>query len=389
MENYQISAPADRDAFYQLYLYAFNKQDSVQRHEFFDARFNHATDYGIHAGGQLVSALYSLPFTVNFAGQEFKMRGIGDVCSAPEFSGRGGAGTLMTAALQDMYTEGTSLSYLAPFAFSYYRRFGYEQVFNQIHYELNTSTLPRFKTAYTPAGKITRGRLQDNLDVAKAVYTANQPTQGGLVRADWWWDYLVLKNDWDVGIYTAENGHATGYVIYERAASTLTIKELIAPTQAEYLALRQFILKHGNSFDRIVYEAPSTAYTGDLLPEPGIATATVVPYMMARIVNLQDVLNRLPLRLPETAITIAIEDSLLTANQGTWSISASGPERIATELMLNADARMTIQTATKLIFGVQSATNLLRSGELTATSAAVAVLNQLGTNITPALVDYF
>ncbi|WP_054680280.1 GNAT family N-acetyltransferase [Lacticaseibacillus sharpeae] len=105
MENFQISAPADRDAFYQLYLYAFNKQDSVQRHEFFDARFNHATDYGIHAGGQLVSALYSLPFTVNFAGQEFKMRGIGVVCSAPEFSGRGGAGTLMTAALQDMYAE--------------------------------------------------------------------------------------------------------------------------------------------------------------------------------------------------------------------------------------------------------------------------------------------
>ena len=46
-----------------------------------------------------------------------------------------------------MRAEGVTLSYLAPFSYGFYRRFGYEQTFDQTHFEIQTADLPRLKFA--------------------------------------------------------------------------------------------------------------------------------------------------------------------------------------------------------------------------------------------------
>jgi predicted acetyltransferase len=87
-------------------------------------------------------ALYSLPFAVNFHGVDYPMNGIGDVMSAPEAAGSGGAGELLQASLVAMLQAGVTLAYLAPFSYRYYRQFGYEQVFNHMHYRISTDKMP-------------------------------------------------------------------------------------------------------------------------------------------------------------------------------------------------------------------------------------------------------
>ncbi|WP_227005188.1 GNAT family N-acetyltransferase [Companilactobacillus paralimentarius] len=104
------------DKFYDLYLYSFNRQDSLQRKRVFKERYDHSLAYGIMNDSKLGSGLFSIPFEVNFHGIDYKMNGIGDVMSAPEFGGQGGAGKLMNEALSDMYKNHVTLSYLAPFS---------------------------------------------------------------------------------------------------------------------------------------------------------------------------------------------------------------------------------------------------------------------------------
>ncbi|WP_143801913.1 GNAT family N-acetyltransferase, partial [Oenococcus oeni] len=135
------------DKFYDLYLYSFNRQDSSQRKRVFKERYDHSLSYGIMNGSKLGSGLFSIPFEVNFHGVDYKMNGIGDVMSAPEFGGQGGAGKLMNEALFDMYKNHVTLSYLAPFSFGYYRRFGFEQVFDHTQVEIKSESLPRIKNA--------------------------------------------------------------------------------------------------------------------------------------------------------------------------------------------------------------------------------------------------
>ncbi|WP_054662257.1 hypothetical protein [Lacticaseibacillus camelliae] len=61
--EYRLTDPADRERFYQLYLYAFNGQDSEARRRFFNARYAHGWIYGLKKWpaadlGALQSAIY-------------------------------------------------------------------------------------------------------------------------------------------------------------------------------------------------------------------------------------------------------------------------------------------------------------------------------------------
>ncbi|WP_234032557.1 GNAT family N-acetyltransferase [Companilactobacillus bobalius] len=82
------------DKFYDLYLYSFNRQDSSQRKRVFKVRIDANKARQIINGSKLAYFLFSIPFEVNFHGVDYKMNGIGDVMSAPEFGGQGGAGKL-------------------------------------------------------------------------------------------------------------------------------------------------------------------------------------------------------------------------------------------------------------------------------------------------------
>ncbi|MBP5845379.1 GNAT family N-acetyltransferase, partial [Lactiplantibacillus plantarum] len=110
--DYRLTSDADREAFYQLYQYAFNNHDTPARRRFFMDRYQHGWIYGRHDHGQLVSGLYSLPLAVNFHGVTYRMNGIGDVMSAPEYAGQGGAGQLLTTALTEMAANHVALTEL-------------------------------------------------------------------------------------------------------------------------------------------------------------------------------------------------------------------------------------------------------------------------------------
>ena len=70
------------------------------------------------------------------------MVGIGYVASYPEARGQGGINQIMEKILEDCRYRKVSLSYLAPFSYPFYRRYGYEQSFDKISYQLNSRDVP-------------------------------------------------------------------------------------------------------------------------------------------------------------------------------------------------------------------------------------------------------
>jgi len=391
MSNYRLSTSEDQEQFYNLYLYAFGDQDSPERRAFFKPRYEHALTYGIKDNGQLISGLYSLPFRVNFHGQQYRMNGIGDVMSAPEFSGRGGASTLMKAALTDMYAEGVELSYLAPFSYEYYRRFGFEQVFDHVAYHLASRDLPRFR-ATDEGGSLTRGKLADLYPDLKPLYARNPRShRGGVIRADWWWEYLCLKNNWDAAIYRDATGMPTGYLIYSRQHPQLIVKEWVAETAIARQQLLGFILKHGNTYPELVYDAPDTDFMQDYLPNPYALQTTIKPYMMARIVHLPRFMSKYPVSEDAHAdLVFNLTDDILPENTGYWYLRVADSKVTLTKTdETTGAAQLTIQQFSKLMMGTQSAHELAARGQITATPAQAAELDSVRVNQSPSLVDYF
>ena len=159
MEDF-ILQPSERESLYQLYLYAFNRQDTPARKVFFMERVEYGKVFRIKDGEQIVSGLYRLPFELRIGNQLFQMGGIGDVMTYPEYGGHGYATTLLKTALEDMNTEGYELSFLAPFSQRYYRRLGFEQAESSFTYEIQPS---KFRPI----------RVKSNLQVKRASFASS------------------------------------------------------------------------------------------------------------------------------------------------------------------------------------------------------------------------
>lgn len=376
------------DVFYNLYLYSFNREDSLHRKQVFKERFDHSLVYGLMNRQKLGSGLFSIPFEVNFHGVDYKMNGIGDVMSAPEFGGHGGASSLLNAALNDMHENQVTLSYLAPFSYRYYRRFGYEQVFDHTVISLDNYNLPRIKNP--TAGYVMRDKIKDMNPKIKAIYQSDNEL-GGVIRPQWWWDHMLDKHQ-DYQIATAFDDHdeIIGYLIYYSEGETFYIHEWKNLTDLSRKLLSRFIVSHQSIFRKFVYESADPDLKADLLEEPGLAKVEVQPYMMARIVDLSDFLQRYPVQKTTLAKTYLKVNDTLAWNNHTWCLAIE--DGIVTLEIADdhtPQLELTIQNLTKAMFGYRSLNSLFESGAVSGDQKKLVELNEIFVKNKPQLIDYF
>lgn len=387
MNNYLLGEENFND-FYDLYLYSFNRDDSEHRKNVFKERFDNSLAYGIMNGNKLGSGLYSIPFDVNFHGVDYKMNGIGDVMSAPEFGGRGGAGTLLKQALTDMHQNHVTLSYLAPFSFGYYRQFGYEQVFDHSTVTIKNTELPRVKNS--EHGHVERIDIKDIPDALKDMYEANNHL-GGVVRSKWWWDHMLDKHeDYKAALAYDDDNQLIGYLIYFYDDETFNIHEWINTNVTSRQLLAKFVIKHQSIFPNFVYEAPDADLKVDILANPYSAKLQVTPYMMARIVDLEDFIKRYPVQTKNLSkIYFKVEDDL-EWNNHTWSLEINdGIVDLKNVDGEGADLELTIQTLTKAMFGYRNLESLAEYDFVEGDSIKIKQLDTAFVNEKPQLIDYF
>ncbi|CAJ1190247.1 GNAT family acetyltransferase [Companilactobacillus crustorum] len=376
------------DDFYDLYLYSFNRQPSQQRKNVLKERYEQSLVYGIMNGKKLGSGLFSIPFEINFHGTNFRMNGIGDVMSAPEFGGRGGASTLLKTALTDMYHNQVTLSYLTPFSFGYYRQFGYEQVFDHTKITVKNNDLPR--VSQTDQGYIERINIKDISDNLKKIYFENNHL-GGLVRSKWWWDHMLDKHsNYQVALAFDNQRTLIGYLIYYTQEDKFIIHEWINMSPLSRQLLLKFVTKHQSIFSTFIYESPDADFKSDVLSNPYSARVEVIPYMMARIVNLKDFVSRYPVQKMQLAkIYFRVEDSL-EWNQHTWALAINdGIVDFKIADGHKADLELDIQDLTKAMFGYRTLNSLAEYGRIKGEQDKISALNQIFVKNKPQLIDYF
>ena len=328
MEDF-ILQPSERESLYQLYLYAFNRQDTPARKVFFMERVEHGKVFRIKDGEQIVSGLYRLPFELRIGNQLFQMGGIGDVMTYPEYGGHGYATTLLKTVLEDMNIEGYELSFLAPFSQRYYRRLGFEQAESSFTYEIQPS---KFRPIRIKSNlQVKRASFSSSMDEIAEYYRQTVANQDGKInRQPWWWHYLTLKNKWNVAkVY--DSAQMTGYAIYEIQGTNLVVSEMNYQDGDTYQSLLNFIAAHSSMVEWFIFKDYSNFYQGYYSLEPGEMSVHVEPYMMGRIVNFKRFIAKYPFENEFGTILIKVEDDVLQSNNGVWKISKTGIEQALPE----------------------------------------------------------
>ncbi|WP_179394447.1 GNAT family N-acetyltransferase [Lacticaseibacillus absianus] len=383
-------AAEDSAAFYALARYAFHKPQSETRDRAFAGLYEHSAAWAI--GSPLQSGLLGTHFTVDLSGVTYGMSGVGYVSSYPEASGHGGISAIMAEAFADMRAAGETLSYLAPFSSTFYRRFGYEGAFDQVTHTIAARDLPRVPRA-SAAVSVARVPFRAAIAAMAEVYGRSKAaTRGGLRRADWWW--LNMADHYpDREVAVAMLGdRPTGYVIYERDGETFRVHEEFHDDLDALLALGKFITAHRTAFATFVYTTGDPESLHDLLPDPAALTTSVRAYMMARIVDLEDFMTRYPYQVSDLApVVFAVEDEFIPANAGLWQLAINDGQASFTRADAHAvpGLRLTIQQLVKVTFGVRALRDAYNLGLVDGDPFTIASVGDAFLAHQTQLYDYF
>lgn len=377
-----------------LCFYAFDRPSNAGRAEKLTELGRHSHTYVmLDDQGKVKSGLMVTNLPVNWHGQQFLMGAVGYVATYPEFGGQGAISQLMSAAYAQMATDGVYLSYLAPFSFTFYRRFGYEQVFDQVVYELASRDFPRLPKVTT--GRVERGNFLADLDLMANLYGQSvQSQQGGVVRENWWQQYRFSKHPrFEVAFSYDDADQADGYLLYERTpGETFTIVELMTTTPDSQTRLLQFAGKHVSSYQQLRYISGNQTVQNDLVPEAYQLSTKVQPYMMASVVDWAGLIANWHFTADlAKPIVLAIEDDFYPANAGLWELTIKDGQGqlIATEAT-NIDLRIDTRQLTKVVLGYRSLATLQQRGEIQAEPTILQALqNCLNYTEKPMLWDYF
>ena len=341
---------------------------------------------------KLVSQIAVYPMRVNIHGRIFEMGGVTGVATYPEYAGMGLMHELMTRSLQEMRSRGQTISFLYPYSIPFYRKKGWEIVSDKMTFSIRDTQLPK---QVHVTGVVERVDLE-HPDLKGVHNRFTEIRHGALVRDDLAWEEYWRWDSEDVvaALYYNERHIPLGYVVYWIRNEVFTIKELVYLNEEARHGLWNYISAHFSMIRRV----QGDNYTGEplaFLLEDSEITESIAPYIMARIVDVQEFLKRYPFsgsaqRKSHTKLTFSIADPMAEWNRGIFSVQwdAQGVQHISREV-IGEPVEMDIQTLTAMLLSYKRPSYLYRIERIKAAQEDIEVLETLIRREQPYFSDYF
>ncbi|KAF1303472.1 GNAT family N-acetyltransferase [Candidatus Enterococcus willemsii] len=374
---------------YQLTHYAFQFEQSEAYRNRLQYIVDHSKHYASYDGENLASQIIATPLKVQFFNQTFDMTGIGFVASDPCYRGGGRIDQLMTQIIQDAKEKDVLFSYLAPFSYPFYRRYGYELIFERIAYKMPSSEWPDSKRV---AGYVRRLDWTQAKPELQAIYTASKENKhGGLLREDWWYDYkFSIQRPYYFAVYYNEKNEAEGYLVYQIKDGIFNCAEWVCLTGNAYKSLNRYIATHKESVREIHYEQGYNKSNSFFMQERPIASATIRPEMMVRIIDIKKFLTIFDFSNLSQSFAIVIEeDSYAPWNTGIYEVHADTQKISKVEKTTLPTLTLTVQRFTQLFLGYKTLTELAFYDFVKVEEELIAVIEAVMPTQTPVLEDYF
>lgn len=311
---------------HELGSYAFNSNHTKEQRDIYLKKNESIDNYVDEVDGQVTSQIVSYPYQVTINGQVMGMSGIGDVATYPEARGTGSIRLLFEAIFNDLHEKGTELSYLAPFSQTFYRKFGYENIFDYDEIRIPKETIVQIKPEKTGSIKRVSWENKEVQETIKELYRKTLGTHNGsLVREDYWWDFVLTFNQGRrLAIAYDDKKQACGYIVYGLiGASEFMIYEMSYTNLFGLKKLMTFVSSHSGSFDEFVSTNLPDPRIIELFTETQNIVRKTHSSMMARIVNFKEFIEKFNFKSSPTKEIVYLEviDSTCSWNNGIFKLS--------------------------------------------------------------------
>ncbi len=341
---------------------------------------------------QSISCLY--PYSIPY----YRSRGWEIV--SEEYSGIGLMADLMREILKMMRENKQSISCLYPYSIPYYRSRGWEIVSDKMSFVIKDNQFPK----PPQVGGMMQRVTEDHPDLKALHNEFAAKTHGCLVRDTlawneyWRWDV----EDTIVAIYYDECDKPTGYIVYLLENDIFKIKEMIYLNEEARYGLWGYINAHQSMFDSIEGANFSNHNLAFLL-EDGHIKESIQPYIMARIVDVEQFLMQYPFEFVRSnmCLRFSVSDPLLEWNNrdfildfkdGELALQAVVSEVVASEEKQNLGEyhiKLDIQTLVTMLLGYKRPLYLRSINRLQASDESIDKLEEILPEGKAYFSDYF
>lgn len=390
----KVTDKKDIEKVHELGSYAFNMEHTEEQKQAYIEKNTFIDNYVDEVDGEVLSQIVSYPFEVTIKGQVMKMSGIGDVASYPETRGSGGIRNIFSAIFNDLHENGTELSYLAPFSQPFYRKFGYETVFDSEEIRIPKAVITQIKPEKKGKVKRVKWEDEDTKAILKEIYRDTlEKVHGSVIREDYWWHYTMIKKQKRVAICYDDNNMPQGYLIYGLVgASEFQIFEMAYCNSFALRKLMSFVSSHSGSFNEFVSTNLPDKAVLELFTEISGITRKTYSYMMVKIVNFKQFIEKYPFKKveKEADFYVDIQDNSCEWNNGIFHLVIKNGKATCEKVTeaKKIDYSGSIQHFTQVFMGRLTLDQAVWL-ELIDEKTEGNNLSELIDSVTPRMYDYF
>ncbi|MGA9377355.1 MAG: GNAT family N-acetyltransferase [Phormidium sp.] len=342
----------------------------------------------VRQGGRIVGGLGIYQMGQWFGGKSVPMAGLAAVGVPPEQRGTGVAFELLSQTLQELYEREVPISALYPATQRLYRKVGYEQGGSFCRLEIPTNSIG-LSDRTLPIQPVT----SINSAIFSDIYCQSAiKINGNLDRNQAIWSGIIQPREQEV-IYAylvGPQSQPEGYIIFFQNAkeSQLVILDWVALTTAAAKRLWTFVADHRSQIETATWHSSVVDPLLLFLPEQTAKVKNSSIWML-RIVNVAKALSGrgYPAGV-EAELHLAVQDDLLTNNNGNFILRVSGGSGEVTRGG-RGELRLNIRGLSPLYTGIYPPHQLQFSGFLEATDQVLATATEIFAGSIPWMADFF
>ena len=307
----------------------------------------------------MMGFMFTIPYTVQFDGQEYPMCGIGGVSTLPQYRKNGVIRACFEHNLPQMYEDGVVFSYLYPFSTAFYRKFGYEICGERVFYEIDL----RAYTHFSVEGKCV---LAEGTTLNEEIASVYRDFCGNM-------NLMCVRKPYDFPdaegrdpakdcvytyVYFAKDGTPKGVMTFtkeqiEPYVFEMKCSQFYFSDWEGFYGLLNHALAYKTYYKKISFWLPSHMDVVSRIPEWAMVPCkrTVAHTGMNRVVNVQKALKGAQYHGSGT-IAIGVSDPQIAKNDGVWLVSFENGQASAVERTAKTpDITMGISDFSRLIAG--------------------------------------
>ncbi len=286
----------DKKCIRELWDECFDEDSRCWREWYFENIFKENNVIGTKENGKLISMVHMNPYNLFIREGKINSFALAGVATQNEHRKKGLAGSLIKYALKRAYQDGYAFSFLYPFKYEYYEKFGYRLSYNNYSY----------KQVYLPHKRATFFKVNDMYDSEKMSVIYNRMAKklnGYVIRDKIYYDIHIKELLCDNDIVCFSYAGSPGYFAINKSKDT--VEEIVC---------------EGSIVE--VMQAISIYYGKDILFKNLFdieqLMGTKKPQCMGRVVSVEKIFSAI--KMKKVNIKITVTDKIIAENNCTWHI---------------------------------------------------------------------